>query len=264
MKKCVSILIAVLFLTGNILVNASQEITYEYMLEYLVEHQLPEVLVKQLSYDDVVEAYNNIAIEGIQPEVFCASANIDANTSSNQVYGMIDQDDFDVSIVLLPFYTGNSLDNLLVGIAWQWENASPFSRLEDVVKVTWDPDCFSFDSDSFLKSDFRYTYSGECIEYNETTLPAETTLGALAFYSNVYSGFGADRGGVCFFDLYPSKPIYKGDAYSTSIAMTYYHDASFVPLLSGLTISCFDNFLDVSYTGNSVDTLSCSTVFMYG
>ncbi len=255
---------SILFLTNVIVADANQETSYEEMYEYLVEHQLPMIILSQLSYEEILNIYDNIKENGIIPEIFSSSANIDSNETNNQPYGLINQDNFEVDIILLPFYTGNKLNNVLVGITWQWNNAHPFSKLEDVVRVSWDSDCFSFDSDNFLKTDFRYTYAGECIEYNESTLPAEATLGDLAFYSDVYSGLGADRGGTCLFYLFPSTPMYKGETNTTSITMTYYHNTAVIPFIADIGILFADDKISITFSDNFVDTLSCSTIFKYG
>ena len=132
------------------------------------------------------------------------------------------------------------------------------------MKISWNEDVFAFDSTDYSKTDFRYNHFGTYIEHDEETLPAISTNGELALYSNVYAGFGRDRGGSCLFYLYPAEPMYLGETHKTDLHMTYYHNTSLIPLVNSMSLSVFDGKVDVGFNDNFTDTLSRSAVFEYG
>ena len=163
MKKCISILIAVLFLTGNILVNASQEVSYEDMCEYLIEHQLPEQVIFHLSHEDIAEMYCNMTENNTVLEVYTTSADIDSIETVNQLYGQINTENFTLTLVPVPFYSETRITQIMVCVVWQWKGANPAARQEDIVKISWNEDVFAFDSTDYSKTDFRYNHFGTYI-----------------------------------------------------------------------------------------------------
>lgn len=191
-------------------------------------------------------------------------ANIDTQQNFINNYGQINQDNF--QLVIANFFNygdRNQLDTFAVLIMWQWDGGNPAGRRDDLLHLYWNPSCFTFTTENFTSMDYYTKYSGEFVEYNESNFPAKATTQDLAFYTNVYSGFGLDRGGWCVFELKPAQPMYKGDSYSTPISATYYHNKSMVPYINSFTITNSGMGLGIDFNNALTDTLAVSTAFKY-
>lgn len=243
---------------------SNDEISIEQMREYLFSKGLFINYIDSLSNLEIENLYNNL-VSGKSEITKCTSSyTVDPNQGSSSTYGTINQDNFNIFILAITDYgTKDKINKLAVAVYWQWNGADPAGRRDDLVHIYWEPSCLTFTTEDFTAYDFYTKHNGEYVEYNESKAPAKSTTRDMAVYTNVYSGFGVNRGGWCVFSMYPAKPMYKGDNYSTPIAVTYYHNKSLVPYINNFTITVSSIGLSINFNDLLTDTLSASLAYKY-
>ncbi len=244
--------------------HADNDKTIVQMRESLISQGLFPNFVNSISDSQIEELYDALESEKAEIKIIKKYASIDAKQSFVNNYGLINQDNFELGIAEFFNYDNkNRLIKLIVAIIWQWDGGNPAGRRDDLLHVYWEPSCFTFTTENFTSVDFYTKYSGEYVEYNESNLPAQSTTRDMAFYTNVYSGFGLDRGGWCVFTMDPALPMYKGNDFSTPISVTYYHNKSLVPYINNFTITKSESGLGINFQPTLTDSLASSISFKY-
>lgn len=236
--------------------------TQKEMEQLLLERGATQLIVNHLNENQLSTIYNNLSKNS---DVRISMQEMSSFNSNNPVstYGEINTNHFSIGIALVPFYSDNILNGIMVINAWEWIDAQPAGRREDVIHLSWNSSLFSFDSSTYAKVDTRTTHLGKQIEYNQANAPAEARAGEIAFYTNVYNGLADKEVGICVFSLIPNKTIRKGTNKATSVSGIYYHNKSLVPLVHELSIKLADGLINVSFNKLFTDTLATSTVFKY-
>lgn len=267
MKKISLIFLVFLFLVPSLILPiyaTTNEISVEDMKAELVSQGLFEGYVNSMMDTQVVELYNDIQAGNREIIFIEENAEIDCLRSTTETFALINEDNFSLSIALIPYYNNsNKITKIQSVVVWQWYDAEPAGRRDDLVHLCWDSDRLTLDTSDFSSGDFYTKHSGTYVEYNQSSSPAKATTSDMVVYSNVYSGFGVDRGGWCIFDFLPASPMYKGTNYTTSLVATYYHNKSMVPGINNFTYSVLDTGIRVNFNDLFTDTLSTSGILKY-
>lgn len=267
MKKIISLFLCFL-LTFSISVfpvsATGNETSIEQMKESLISYGLLYNFVNSMSDLQIENLYNKIESGESEIKIIKEYATMDTEQSGVDTYGLINEDNFMLAVGVIATYGANNRINKAVGfVIWQWDGAHPAGRRDDLVHISWEPSNFTLTTENFCSVDGYTTHLGEFVEYNKATLPAKATTRDMVVYTDVYSGFGVDRGGWCVFTLLPAKPMYKGENYSTPIAVTYYHNKSMVPFINDFTYTDSGSGLGINFQDILTDTLASSFAFRY-
>lgn len=267
MKKFLSIILCILLVFSIMLLPvyaANDDISVEQMRNSIISQGLFRGYVNTMTDIQVEELYNNLLSGDSEIIIVEKHTTMDLNEDCTNTYGLINQDNFSLSIGVVVDYDTNERIKKAAGlVSWKWNGAEPAGRREDLLHICWEPSIFTFTTEGFGAADFYTKHSGEYIEYNQSTLPAEATTRDMVVYTNVYSGFGVDRGGWCVFGLNPAKPMYKGTNYSTPLSVTYYHNKSMIPYVNNISFSALDGGIQIDFQDLLTDTLATSMSFKY-
>ncbi|MBR2455236.1 MAG: hypothetical protein IKB36_04205 [Clostridia bacterium] len=267
MKKSISLILCFL-LTVSFLVfpvyAESPQISLEEMKETLISQGLFSSYVNSLSNLQIEDLYNKIQTGKSEIKIVQEYALMDNNEDSTSNYGLIDEDNFMLAVgIIVDYETDGRIDKAAGLVMWQWVDGHPGGRRDDLVHIFWVDACFTVPTTNFGSADYYYTHFGEQIVYNEKTSPAIIKTNEMLVYTDVYSGFGVDRGGWCVFEMNPAKPMYKGDDYSTPLTVTYYHNKSLVPYVNNFTYTDSASGLTIGFIDAFTDTLGKSLSFEY-
>ncbi len=267
MKKIVSVFLCFLLVFSTVIFPvyaANEDISIEQMRDSIISQGLFRGYVNTMTDLQVEELYNNLLSGDSEIIIVENYTTMDLNEDYVNTYGLINQDNFGLSIGVVVDYDTNDRIKKAAGlVSWKWNGAEPAGRRDDLLHISWEPSDFTFTSEGFGAADFYTKHSGEYIEYNQSTLPAEATTRDMVVYTNVYSGFGVDRGGWCVWGLNPAKPMYKGTNYSTPLSVTYYHNKSMIPYVNDISFSVLDGVIQIGFQNLLTDTFATSMSFEY-
>lgn len=245
-------------------VSATDKISVAYMKAELESQGLFEGYINSLSDSQIIALYDNIQKGKCEIIFIEENSEIDPLNSSTDTFALINEDNFSLSIALIPYYNNsNRITKIESVVVWQWCGADPAGRRDDLVHMCWDSNKLTLDISDFSSGDFYTQHFGDYVEYNQASAPAKATISDMVVYSNVYSGFGVDRGGWCIFDFLPASPMYKGTNYTTSLVATYYHNKSMVPGVNNFTYTIEGTGISVDFSDLLTDTLAASGVLKY-
>lgn len=278
-KKCLSIIMAAFLLFTNIsLLSFASESqsnpNISTMRQYLLEKGTPEDYLRRIPDYIVKDLYTSLYksddIVKISFSTQTHSSYPSLNISSSSPLGMINEDNFSLTIGFFAHYSpsDNYLTQLGVLVLWNWSGGNPMVRNEDAIIINWDNNLFSLDSNYFAHCDYHENRSGERTEFNATKSPSfiGTSGNSFGLYSNVYWGLAENRGGVYSFTLRPKNlsSMYQGSTRNTSVAVTYYHDKRLPPLnIIGPSFGLEGGSSITINTNNLTDSLAKSTLFWY-
>lgn len=148
--------------------------------------------------------------------------------------GTISTDNMTILIEAVEIYKKNTdeIDNVLVGVSWEWAKNKPLYTGKDAVSVNWNYNVFTY-SDGFYAQDlYKDNASDDWTIYKEYSSPAEAAQGGIGHWTDLKSS-EKYVGGAMLFVLLPASQMYKGSNNSTAISVKYVHAKS---LLTGLSI----------------------------
>lgn len=208
------------------LVASADELGVEGMREYLMDLQLPESYVDDLSDDEIIGLYNEfsqktVTFVGRKEESFSFE-------SETKTRGVISPDDLRFVMNFSVFYVGGEQDSfqpidcVYIIIGYNWLNI-PYPRGTDAAIIYWDPDVFTYEAGSFRATSRCWEgTSGQTYEYENPTLIMQDSLGYEVKLNGVSSP--TTLSGSCALNLIPKRnPTYRKHDYITSVSVQYRH-----------------------------------------